>query len=150
MKRLLYKLWRILPLPFFVRAGLMWAINPKFLIGVDGIILNARQEILLFKHTYRKEHPWGLPSGYLIKGEDPADAVTREIYEESGFNVRITRLLEAYRFRETSRIGLIYQGELIEETGFIPSEEVQEAGFFALDSLPDLTEHQIELIKKYC
>lgn len=149
MKRFLFWLWRVLPLPFFVRSGLMWISNQKFLVGVDGIILNEDNECLLFKHSYRKEFPWGLPSGYLEKGEDPDQAMEREIFEESGFNVRITKLLEAYRFKEMSRIGLIFKGELVENNTFIPSNEVQDARFFALDELPEISPHQIKIIEKY-
>jgi ADP-ribose pyrophosphatase YjhB (NUDIX family) len=90
IKSLLFRLWRVLPLPFFLRSGLIWLLTPKYLIGVDALIVNEENECLLFKHSYRKEYPWGLPSGYLHKREHPLEAIKREIFEESGYVVHIT------------------------------------------------------------
>lgn len=50
----------------------------QFLIGVTGVILNDKKEVLLFKHTYR-QHAWSLPGGYMQAGEHPAEALEREI-----------------------------------------------------------------------
>jgi 8-oxo-dGTP diphosphatase len=149
-KSFLFRLWRVLPLPFFVRYILIWVSNQKFLIGVDGIIINDRNECLLFKHTYRKQYPWGLPSGYLKKGEDPDRALEREIYEESGYKVHITELLEVYRSKKMPRIGIIYKGKLLQGVPFTPSDEVQDARFVAVDDLLEISPFQIEIIKKYC
>lgn len=72
----------------------------------------------------------------LEKGEDPDQALEREIYKESGFQVNFTELLEAYRFREMPRLGLIYKGELAQSNPFTPSDEVQDTRLFPLDELP--------------
>ena len=150
IKSFLFWFWRFVPLPFFIRYGLIWVFNQKFLIGVDGLIVSEDNKCLLFKHTYRKEYPWGLPSGYLKKGEGPDQALRREIYEESGIKVRITGLLEAYQSQQMPRIGLVYKGELMDAYQFIPSHEVQEAWFFAVDELPEISPNQLSIVEKYC
>lgn len=39
---------------------------------------------------------WSLPGGWADVGETPAQSVAREVYEESGYRVRVARLLAAY------------------------------------------------------
>jgi len=116
----------------------------KFLVGVTGIILNDKKEVLLFKHTYRS-HSWSLPGGYLKAGEHPREALEREIKEESGLVVSIDESLKTRTDRETARLDLCYTGVLIGGE-FEPTHEVSEYGFFALDKLPLLRKNQLFLI----
>ena len=39
---------------------------------------------------------WTLPGGWADVGESPSEAVTREVYEESGYRVRAAKLLAVY------------------------------------------------------
>ena len=88
MKTILVKIWKTLRLPKGIQLFLMRFFQDQFLVGVTGIILNERKEILLFKHTYRP-HAWSLPGGYLKSGEHPREALEREIKEESGLVVSV-------------------------------------------------------------
>jgi ADP-ribose pyrophosphatase YjhB (NUDIX family) len=146
IKSLLFRLWRVLPLPFFLRSGLIWLLTPKYLIGVDALIVNEENECLLFKHSYRKEYPWGLPSGYLHKREHPLEAIKREIFEESGYVVHITQLLDVYISKNMPSIALIFLGEIVDQMDFVPSAEVLEARFFPVDRLPKLLPDQQDII----
>lgn len=116
----------------------------QFLIGVTGIIFNEKQEILLFKHTYRA-HAWALPGGYLKSGEHPREALEREIKEESGLVVSIDDSLKTRTDRDTARLDMCYTGILI-GGDFAPTHEVSEYGFFAQDALPLLRKNQVFLI----
>jgi 8-oxo-dGTP diphosphatase len=116
----------------------------RFLVGVTGIIFNDRQEILLFKHTYRT-HAWSLPGGYLESGEHPRESLEREIKEESGFVVSIDDSLKTRTDRDFARLDLCYTGKLI-GGNFTPSHEVSQYGFFTLDNLPLLRKNQLFLI----
>jgi ADP-ribose pyrophosphatase YjhB (NUDIX family) len=125
---------------------IMRFIQDKFLVGVTGIIFNERQEILLFKHTYRS-HAWALPGGYLKSGEHPKEALEREIKEESGLIVSVDEPLKTRTDRDTARLDMCYTGVLI-GGDFTPSHEVSEYGFFTQDKLPLLRENQVFLIDK--
>jgi ADP-ribose pyrophosphatase YjhB (NUDIX family) len=116
----------------------------RFLVGVTGIIFNDRQEILLFKHTYRS-HSWSLPGGYLKSGEHPREALEREIKEESGLVVSVDDSLKTRTDRDTARLDLCYTGILI-GGDFTPTSEVSEYGFFTQDKLPHLRQNQVFLI----
>lgn len=147
-RKFLYDLWRELPIPDYVRYGFVRLFFPKFLIGVNALIINDQNECLLFKHSYRKKTPWGLPGGYLKKGENPEDAIKREIAEESGFQVNVIDFLYADSSTLIQRVDLVYICRLAGEQSFTISSEVIEAKFFPLDNLPALIPQQVEIIHK--
>ena len=119
-------------------------LQDQFLIGVVGIIFNDKNEILLFKHTYRT-HSWSLPGGYLKSGEHPREALEREIKEESGLVVSVDDSLKTRTDRDSARLEMCYTGVFI-GGDFTPSHEISEYGFFAQDKLPLLRKNQIFLI----
>ncbi len=144
MKTLLAKLWKALHLPKDIQLFVMRFSQDQFLVGVTGIILNEKKEILLFKHTYRS-HAWSLPGGYLKAGEHPREALEREIKEESGFVVSVDERLKTRTDRESARLDLCYTGVLI-GGDFMPTHEVSQYGFYSLDKLPLLRKNQLFLI----
>ena len=125
---------------------MMRFLQDQFLIGVTGIIFNEKNDILLFKHTYRS-HSWSLPGGYLKSGEHPAEALEREIKEESGLVVSADESLKTRTDRVTARLDMCYAGVLI-GGDFKPTHEVSEYGFFAPDKFPLLRKNQLFLIEK--
>lgn len=63
---------------------------------VIGVIVNEKQEIFFTKRNdpgspYHEK--WELPGGKIEHGERPTDTLTREIKEETGFEVKIEQLL---------------------------------------------------------
>jgi 8-oxo-dGTP diphosphatase len=149
VKKLFYWLWRVLPLTKSLRSSLMWLINSKFVVGTAVLIQNDRGEILLFKHFYRKDVPWGFPGGYMMRGENPDQAIQRELREESNLNVKNLQLIEVIQSQEMRRMELLFTGELIGEVDFIPSLEVTKARFFPIDQLPDLIPEHQAMINRY-
>ena len=142
----LLQLWRQLPIPKSLRWAAMWLINPKFLAGVSAVVLDEQGRVLLFKHTYRREFPWDLPSGWLERSEDPADAIVREIREESGMQVCIERPLVVKKHPHLPLVDLVFLGHLVEPVEFRPSLEVSESGFFTLETAPHIARSTRELI----
>lgn len=144
MKTLFAKLWKALHLSKGLQLRLMRFFQDQFLVGVTGIIFNDKNEILLFKHTYRS-HAWSLPGGYMKAGEHPREALEREIKEESNLIVSIDESLKTRTDRDTARLDLCYTGVFI-GGDFAPTHEVSEYGFFKEESLPLLRKNQIFLI----
>lgn len=62
--------------------------------SVVGIIRNERNEILFVQEAGGTM--WGFPAGAIEIGETPAQAVIREVYEETGLNVAPTNLLGVF------------------------------------------------------
>src|SRR3989339_508948 len=144
MKTILVKIWKTLRLPKGIQLFLMRFFQDQFLVGVTGIILNNKKEVLLFKHAYRP-HAWSLPGGYLKSGEHPREALEREIKEESGLVVSVDDSLKTRTDRNTARLDMCYVGVLI-GGDFKATSEVSEYGFFSQDKLPLLRKNQVFLI----
>jgi 8-oxo-dGTP diphosphatase len=144
VKTLLTKIWKKLHLPKGMQLFVIRFFQDQFLVGVTGIIFNKKNEILLFKHTYR-QHAWSLPGGYLKSGEHPRKGLEREIKEESGLVVSVDDSLKTRTDRDSARLDMCYTGILI-GGDFSPSHEVSEYGFFTQDTLPLLRQNQVFLI----
>ncbi len=144
MKSFLAKIWKLLNLPKGVQLFFMRFFQNQFLVGVTGVIFNEKNEVLLFKHTYR-QHSWSLPGGYLKTGEHPAEALEREIKEESHLIVSVDESLKTRTDRTSSRLDMCYIGVFIGGE-FTPSQEVSEYGFFSQDTMPLLRSNQVFLI----
>lgn len=99
--------------------------------------------ILLVKE--RSDGGWTLPGGWADTGESPAESVAREVLEESGYQVRVTRLLAAYDRDKHGHPPLAYYVYKLffecEIGGGEPasSEETEDVAFFAQDALPPLS-----------
>lgn len=64
------------------------------LIGIGGVIVNKKGEILLAqRNDHRKQFDgkWSIPGGHLEFGEQPEKALLREIKEELGVKVSILK-----------------------------------------------------------
>ena len=137
---ILTTIWRKLNLPKPIQLFVVRMFESQFLIGVTGIILNDKNEILLFKYTYRQTE-WGLPGGYIKAKEHPQEALEREIEEESGFVVSADEELKIRTDREQGRLDICFVGKLMGGE-FRKSSEVTEAKFFSFDDLPMLMSKQ--------
>ena len=146
MKSFLAKIWKLLNLPKGTQLFIMRILQNQFLVGVTGVIFNQKDEVLLFKHTYRG-HAWSLPGGYMKAGEHPAEALEREIKEESGFVISADEELKTRTDRDSSRLDICYTGVFIGGE-FTATKEVSEYGFFSQDTLPLLRSNQVFLIEK--
>ena len=62
-------------------------------VGAVGAIFNEAGQVLLVKHVFRPDYPWGLPGGWVEPGENPADAVQREVKEELNLQIEVKQLL---------------------------------------------------------
>lgn len=145
MINLLAKAWKTLQLSTKVQLFLMRLMQDEFLVGVTGIIVNNKNEVLLVKHTYRGG--WSLPGGYIKGKEHPKEGLEREIKEETGLVVSVDERIKIRTDRVTPRLDITYGGIFIGGE-FSPSGEVSEAKFFAFDNIPNIPEDQLIFIEK--
>lgn len=133
-----YRLWS--RLPGALRRFVVRRATPSFHVGAICFIERSDGALLLIRNSYRRA--WGLPGGFLKRGESPAEAVRRELHEELGADVIIddnpTVVVDA-RYR---RVDVIFRGRPVDEeaaSGITPrSAEIVAAAWFALGDLPEL------------
>ena len=144
MKVILLKIWRVLPL--WLQVVLSRIIRPLFQVFSAAIMFDEQHRIFLVKLTYQRFHPWGLPGGGLEYGESAEDAVIREVWEETGLNVEIEKLLLNKTFAP-DKFAMYYLCT-IKSGVFQASDEVSEYGYYSLDNLPDIRPRDYELINE--
>ena len=63
-------------------------------VGVGGVIINNKKEILLFlRNKSPEKNYWTIPGGSVEFGEKIEDAILREVYEEVGVSCEIIKFL---------------------------------------------------------
>jgi 8-oxo-dGTP diphosphatase len=150
LDRLITAIWNRLPLNRRLRSALVWLFNAKFTVGVIALVQDEEGRVLLFKHTYRRDKPWGLPGGSLQPGEDLERCLVRELREETGMEIEVDRLLSAAAHPERRRVDMIFACRLADGQGlerFRRSAEVSEARFFALGVSCGLTRMTIPWLR---
>jgi ADP-ribose pyrophosphatase YjhB (NUDIX family) len=90
--RLASWLQRFALLRWVLRLGVQLFV-PRQHVGAVGAVFNQAGQVLLVEHVFRPNFPWGLPGGWIGRGEDPAKAVEREFREELGLQVNAEQLL---------------------------------------------------------
>lgn len=117
--------------------------TPK--VDVRGVVFREGRILLVRELT---DGRWALPGGWADVGESLAEAVVREVREESGYTTRAVKLLAVAnlgRYQDGRPLRpniykLFVRCELVsEEPGELIGAETGEAGFFAEDELPDLS-----------
>lgn len=111
-------------------------------VGVGAIIADLKGDILLLgSQSAGTEGPWSVPGGALEIGENPEQAMKREVLEETGLSVRAFRFLGYLDFRESGQhwVSLVfhvysYSGRI----RFLEDEPFDRAEWFPANKLPPL------------
>jgi ADP-ribose pyrophosphatase YjhB (NUDIX family) len=83
---------------------------------------------------------WDIPGGFLDNGESPSSAVVREVLEETGLEVRPTRLFGLYidKYLEPGEytLNIYYECAILSGTAR-PHDDADAIEWFPVDALPD-------------
>ena len=103
----------------------------------------------------KNEKTWALPGGFCEVGLSPKENIVKEVQEETGFNVSVSRLLaifdtNKFQFQSKQYAKLVFECQ-IEDGNFQPNTEIEELAFFDIQSLPELsskrtTKEQLEIL----
>ena len=119
-------------------CGYIHFIEPK--VGVGVMVVEDGQLLLVQRAIPPAKGRWSLPAGYADVGESPPATAVREVLEETGLQVEITRLVDVYHNppeQGGASIFILYQACRI--SGHLQAaDDAMAAGFFALDELPEL------------
>ncbi len=76
------RLWDVMPQG--ARRQVLFLTNDLFLVGVVGIVSDRDHRVLLLDHRFRTPWRWGLPGGFITRGEALWEGLERELEEEIG------------------------------------------------------------------
>ena len=128
-------------------AGIIWRNTPwrlrrrflrlsqsKFTVSVAVIVINENLEVLLLDHVLRPQPGWAIPGGFMNFGEQPVEAIKREIIEETGLNLK---KLEMFQVRTIGRhLEILFRAEAVGNAE-VKSFEINAVGWFKIDRLPE-------------
>lgn len=126
----------------------LWLVHDKFMIGMTGVCFDPDHRVLLLRHRYWR-YSWGLPSGYLARGETILEGFARELAEETKLVAVAMHLCEVRAGYQT-RLECIVRAEVDGSAVVSDGAEVLQGEYFQVDALPDglLPSHR-ELIQEY-
>ena len=140
------KIWRRFPAR--LRRWSMRLLHTRFTVTAGALIFNHDGQVLLLKHRFRAGSGWGLPGGFLEAGEQPIDALRRELREELGIEIQEVEIFTARSFRKPKQVEVLFRGRA--DGPVTPRTiEVERAEWFSLDALPQgLPRDQGTLVKQ--
>ncbi|MFB9236607.1 NUDIX domain-containing protein [Plantactinospora siamensis] len=126
-------------------AGLRAHVGTDLLLlpSVTGVVRDGAGWVLLVRRTDNGR--WSLPAGIVDPGEQPADAVLREVYEETGVRVAIERVggvaTHPVVYPNGDRceyLDVWFRCRAVAGEPRVNDDESSEVAWFAPDRLPDL------------
>ncbi|MFD9829854.1 NUDIX domain-containing protein [Tsukamurella tyrosinosolvens] len=144
-----------MPIPEYVRSirekigtDLLW------LPGVAAVVVNEAGEVLLGRRADTGE--WASIAGILEPGEQPAEAIVREIREEAGVDAEVLDLL-AIRTDEpvhypngdvAQYLTLLFLCRYVAGEAHVADDESLEIAWFHPAALPTLSPRQTERVRR--
>ena len=146
LNELLGAVWR--RFPGRLKRWAMTFSHPRFSVTAGAIITDDRGRVLLLKHRFRPGSGWGIPGGYIDKGEHPDDALRRELREEAGLEVKDVKVLAARTFKRPQQVEIVFLCRAAGEPEQL-NYEIEKAEWFVVDDLPpSLPKDQMKLLKQ--
>ena len=115
---------------------------PQF--AVTALVFIAQGDsILLVRQNYGKRY-WSLPGGSMEssrsgRGESVEQAAIREAKEETGLDVRLTRLVGVYSKPAENALAVCFEAEAVGGSFSEATDENAECRYIAADALPEPT-----------
>lgn len=143
---ILGKIWRRLPAAVRLRAATLG--QARFRVTVAAMLFDDNRRILLLEHVFRADRGWGVPGGFITKGEQPEQALRRELREEISIEIDDVKLLFTRTLSKIKQVEIFYGARVIGEP--TPSSfEIKQAQWFPVDQLPPgLPENQRKLVAR--
>lgn len=124
--------------PICPQCGWIYFQDPKV---ASAVFIEDGSRVLLVRRTNEPfRGMWTLPAGFVNGGEDPAEAAARECLEETGLNVRITRVHDVISGREHERgadFVIVYCADIIGGE-MSPADDADAVEWFERNALPPL------------
>ena len=132
-QKLIARVWRKMPARF--RRWSMRVTQQRFTVTAGALIFNNDGKVLLLKHRFRAGSGWGIPGGFLELGEQPEEAMRRELREEIGLEVEHVEIFTSRSFKRPRQVEILFRCRADSDVKPL-TIEVERAKWFSLDALP--------------
>lgn len=144
LRKIIGSVWK--NTPRFLRMPLIRITQKKFTASAAAVVTNERGEVLLLDHIIRPYYNWGLPGGFLEYGEQPDEAIRRELFEETGLKLENVRLINVQTINR--HIEMIFRASS-DGKPEVKSLEITQAEWFEFEKMPEkLSPAQKSLIRQ--
>jgi 8-oxo-dGTP diphosphatase len=145
LKDLISGIWN--SAPRVLRRMTIRITHARFTVTAAAIVVDEQRRVLVLRHRFRQGTGWGLPGGFIEAGEQPDEAVRRELREEVGLELEGVEVVTTRAFKKPKQIEIVFRcrpkGDALPQ-----SMEIRRASWFSIDALPEgLPEDQRQLIK---
>ncbi|GAH08677.1 unnamed protein product, partial [marine sediment metagenome] len=109
-------------------------------IDVRGAVFQAGKLLMVRE---RLDGGWTMPGGWVDVGDTPSGAVEREVYEESGFEVKSRKVIGVYDANRSGPLEIFHAFKIVFLCDILSgeartSDETSEVDFFSKSELPNI------------
>src|SRR5882724_11717232 len=142
---LLGNIWRRFPKR--LRRWVVERIESRFTVTIAAIVVDDQDRVLLLDHVFRPGLGWGIPGGFINPGEQPEDALRRELQEEVELEVTDVKLITVLTHSHVKQVIIPFSCKPAGEAK-PNSFEIKEAQWFRYQDLPtELSRDQRAMIE---
>ena len=128
-------IWRWLP--GRVRRFGVRLLEPTYTLTAGVVVVDSRGWVLLARHVFRTGSGWGIPGGFVERGEQPEEAARRELREELDLELADLQLAFVRTLARARQVEVIFTAHAA-STPRSTGREIAEVAFFDPADLPDV------------
>ena len=113
----------------------------KVLVG--GIIQKGSKILMVQEAQENCYGQWNLPTGKLDDGESIFEGAIREIFEETGCKVKLTKVLPILSSRKPSLVRIIFLTELLEENIHFDKSEILDVKWMEIEEIKKMPKENL-------
>ncbi len=121
--------------------------QPRFLVGVVGLGVEPDGRVILARHRFGAPQ-WRLLGGYLHPREPVAEALRREVREETGLEIEVGPLLEVATGHRWQHVDLVYAYRIAGGAARL-TDELLALERFAPEALPAMRADQRGVVERH-
>ncbi|MER5640036.1 NUDIX domain-containing protein [Kitasatospora sp. NPDC002227] len=133
--------------PFLAELRSYVGTRPLWLSGVGAVVVDDAGRVLLGRRA--DSGAWAVIGGILDPGEEPADCVVREVYEEAGVvvepelltSVTVSPMTQYPNGDQAQYLDLTFRCRLVSGEARVNDDESLEITWFAPEDFPELDEY---------